>query len=66
MRDLENKIQNKETELINSNYCSTVQAERDSLIRELHLMVHEQSLGAQIRSRAKWIEQGEKSTKYFF
>lgn len=29
-------------------------------------MVQEQSFGAQVRSRAKWAEEGERSTKYFF
>ena len=32
----------------------------------MHNLEHNQSVGAQIRSRAQWIEQGEKSTKYFF
>ena len=66
MKDLECKIQSKETKLINTNYSPTVAAERDALVTELHKIVHDRCLGAQVRSRAKWIEEGEKSTKYFF
>ena len=29
-------------------------------------MIQQQNKGAQIRSRVKWIEEGEKSTKYVF
>lgn len=36
------------------------------MVNELHQMVQEQSFGAQVRSRAKWAEEGERSTKYFF
>ena len=32
----------------------------------MHALIHKENIGAQIRSRAKWTEQGEKSTKYFF
>lgn len=31
----------------------------------MHNLVEEQKVGAQIRSRAKWIEEGERSTKFF-
>ena len=66
MTDLENKVQAKETELINSNYNRNIQAERDALVNDLNNLVSEKNKGAQVRSRAKWIEEGEKSTKYFF
>ena len=66
MKELENKVQAKETELINSNYNRCIQIERDTLTNDLHILISEKNKGAQIRSRAKWIEQGEKSTKYFF
>ena len=66
MEELENKVQVKEMELINSNYCKTIQAERDTLVKELHNIIYEKNRGAQIRSRAKWLEEGEKPTKYFF
>ena len=66
MKELEQKIQIKEQELIDSNYNNVIQAQRDSLIKEFHGHVNEKNKGAQIRSRAKWIEEGEKPTKYFF
>ena len=66
MKELETKIQVKESELIKSNYNKTVQSERDSLAEELYDLVNKQNIGAQVRSRAKWTEQGERGTKYFF
>ena len=66
MKELENKIQAKEKELIKSDYNKIIQTERDILANELHDLVHKQNIGAQIRSRAKWTEQGERGTKYFF
>ena len=35
------------------------------LKRDLELQEIKQAQGAQVRSRAKWIENGEKNTKYF-
>ena len=66
MQEIEEKVEAKEQEVINSNYDRKVQSERDELIHVLHNLVSEKNKGAQIRSRAKWIEQGEKSTKFFF
>ena len=66
MKELETKIQEKESELIKSNYNKIIQTERDALAEELYDLVNKQNIGAQVRSRAKWMEQGEKGTKYFF
>ena len=66
MKELENKVQAKETELVNSNFNRCIQTERDTLTNDLHNLISEKNKGVQIRSRAKRIEQGEKSTKYFF
>ena len=66
MQEIEEKVEAKEQEVINSNYDRKVQSERDELIHVLHNLVSEKNKGAQIRSRAKWIEQGEKSTNFFF
>ena len=66
IKELEDRVQAKEQEVINSNYNRNKQAERDELINDLHNLVNESNKGAQIRSRAKWVEEGEKSTKFFF
>ena len=66
LKELENKVQAKETELVNSNFNRCIQTERDTLTNDLHNLISEKNKGVQIRSRAKRIEQGEKSTKYFF
>ena len=36
------------------------------LERSLHALISKESEGAKIRARAKWVEQGEKPTRYFF
>ena len=66
LHEIEKKIELKEQEFIESNYNQNKKRERDELINELQNMVEDQKKGAQIRSRAKWIEDGEKCTKYFF
>ena len=66
LHEIEKKIELKEQEFIESNYNQNKKRERDELINELQNMVEDQKKGAKIRSRAKWIEDGEKCTKYFF
>lgn len=56
----------KEQELIDSNYCHDVQIQRDKLAKSLYNAKEQQKEGVKIRSRAKWLEQGESSTKYFY
>lgn len=65
MKELETKIQLKDEEIVSSNYKKKVILERDCLADELHILVQKQKVGAQIRSRAKWVEEGEVSSKYF-
>ena len=63
--DLENKVQAKEKELIDSNYKHSIQAQRDLLAHDLHNLIEEKNKGAYIRSRAKWVEEGEKVQSSF-
>ena len=65
MKELETNIQLKEDELIKNNYNRKTILERDCLADELHRLVQKQNVGAQIRSRAKWVEEGEVSSKFF-
>ena len=60
------KLESKEQDLINSNFNHNIRIERDNLADTLHNIVEEQKEGAKIRSRARWIEDGEKPTKYFY
>ena len=62
--ELEEQIRTKENELINSNYAGRIEEERDKLIRDMHNLVHGQSVGAKIRSRTK-IRTGRKNTNIF-
>ena len=59
------KLEQKEQELIDSNFSQNIKTEKDNLADTLYNIVEEQEEGAKIRSRARWIEEGEKSTKYF-
>ena len=45
MKELETNIQEKESELIKSNYNKTIQTERDSLAEELYDLVNKQKRG---------------------
>ena len=42
----------------------TVQ-ESEVLKNEIGTLYHEETMGAYVRSRSKWIEEGEKSSAYF-
>ena len=46
--------------------CKEFERKRDELKTELSRRLLEKSKGAQIRARAKYIEEGERSTSYFF
>ena len=57
---LEKQISETEEKIIATNYNSNKLIEkRDISTQELHDMIQQQNKGAQIRSRAKWIEEGE-------
>ena len=59
MKEIELKIEQKEQELIHTNYDHKIQLERDMLVQRLHK--HMQNVGAKIKRIAKWVEQGEKN-----
>jgi len=42
-----------------------LKAQKEVLENEINIMLNSRAKGAQIRSKAKWIEEGEKSTAYF-
>ena len=41
------------------------QSKRDQIKMEIELFEQQKSRAAQVRARVKWVEEGEKNTKYF-
>ena len=58
------KIKSLETELLKCEENNNINRAKD-VENELETLYNEKAKGAQIRSRMKWIEEGEKNTKYF-
>ena len=69
-QDKEKCLENRLTELDNKSkqsvYLEKDEKERLDIKEKLSQIYKEKSIGYQIRSRAKWVEEGEKSTSYFF
>ncbi len=67
INDLEQRISNLEAKLqtdVNNN--GEVEKNLKNAKNELETHIAQKTKGAMIRSRTKWVEEGEKSTKYFF
>ena len=62
--DIENNLNKIEVKL-SQNVEETLIKQKNDLKAELEIIATEKANGAQIRSRTKYIEQGEKQTKYF-
>ena len=63
-QELESKLHNLEELECQNNENIHEQIEKTK--NELELLLKEEAKGAIIRSRAQWVEEGEKSTSYFF
>ena len=63
---IEKRLKQIENELIDNNCNETLKHEKDQLESEVNDFYDRKTKGAQIRSRATWIENGEKNTRYFF
>jgi len=66
--NLENEINRLDKKII-STQISTIKKQlankREELKKKLDVFQHEQAIGSQIRSKAEWVEKGEKNTSYF-
>ena len=62
---MEEKISMIDKEISKSGQEDLV-AERKTLKEELGVLYQEKAIGAQIRTKIKYIEEGEQSTSYFF
>ena len=63
--DLQNKLQNLEKSLAKEPDSEHIHKEVLQTKRKLEIMSLEKARGAQIRARTKWVEEGEKNTKFF-
>ncbi len=67
INELERKILDFEKSLQNStNNQDEIEKEIKNAKNEMEQYIAEKTKGAMIRSRLRWVEEGEKSTKYFF
>ena len=67
--ELQNRLEALETMINNSNNEEQISAEiteYDNLKTELQRIYEAKGKGAILRSKVRWVEQGEKPTKYFF
>ena len=68
-RSIENLIDHIDSLLHNNennDECDRLLNQRNKWVKELDCYYMKEAKGAQIRSRAKWVEECEKSTAYFF
>lgn len=64
IRELENNLNDLEKKL-SLNFDENILKQKNYLKSELEIIATEKAHGAHIRARAKYIEKGEKQTKYF-
>ena len=66
--DIETQINQIDCQINTTKCTSTLQSlnkERQNLVSEQNRYYTQKAQGAQIRSRAKWVEEGEKNTSFF-
>ncbi len=63
--EIEGKLNEINIDVSNDNHTEECLVEKHALKLELDSLLLEKARGAQVRSRAHWIEEGEKSTSYF-
>ena len=63
--EIEQKITNLDKILIHDRNNTNIKKTRDNLKSRFDTLTINKADGAQIRSSAKWVEQGERSTSYF-
>ena len=62
---LESKLQILQHRIMNEDDIQEIQEEINAIEQELTSIANEKTAGAIIRSKAQWVEDGEKSTSFF-
>ena len=65
IKDLQNELNTIESKLSQDTNNNDLLLRRETIKKELEIFSIQESKSAQIRSRVKFIEEGEKNTKYF-
>ena len=63
---LYSELNDSDSTLAANPACVAAQSKRDQIKMEIELFEQQKSRAAQVRARVKWVEEGEKNTKYFF
>lgn len=62
---LYNELNDMDALIASSPFCTEMQAKRENIKLQLEILETANARAAQTRARVRWIEQGEKNTKYF-
>lgn len=62
---LSNELNDLDTYLGSNPQCDSAQVKRENVKMRLELLEVNKARAAQVRARIKWVEEGEKNTKYF-
>ena len=65
LQNAEMKLRNLEEKLITSMDKTQIEHEIDMVKTDIEEIINHQTLGAIIRSKTKWYEEGGKNTRYF-
>jgi len=66
LAELYGRVYDTDSALAANPECVATQNQRDQIKIKIELLEQQKSRGAQVRTRVKWVEEGEINAKYFF